>query len=105
MRRSAKAATIALAPLLVLGLTSCNIADPFEGYRDPSKNLIAASGLGSSDLTAAGHLSSGVWTWAWRGASDADDASGGFDYMTLTPEGLVGDGGGIRRRPPTGSSS
>jgi len=94
MRRTSKAATAAaLAPLLILGAASCNIADPFEGYRDSAKNLIAASGLGSSDLSAAGHASSGVWTWAWRGATDADDAAGGFDYMTLTPVGAVGAGG------------
>jgi hypothetical protein len=80
-----------------LGLASCNIQDPLADYYDSTVNLISTGGLDQQNLTTAGYETNAVWTWAWRGATDADDVTG-FDYMTLTDQGLVdasGEAAGI----------
>ncbi|MDA8411089.1 MAG: hypothetical protein M0001_11910 [Treponema sp.] len=59
------------------------ITDPWAGYYDASENFIAAHGLDQEDLTTAGYQRNALWTWAWRGQSDASDSTG-FSYMTLT---------------------
>ncbi len=87
---------LALAPLL--GLLSCQnlaellgLSDPFALYRNPADNFIAASDLDRQDLTSTGFEGTAVWTWAWRGASDARDDSNpaGYPYMKLEPAGTV----------------
>jgi hypothetical protein len=77
--------------LCTLALTTCNWVDPFDGYYDSTVNFIEASGLSETtiDRTTAGYQNPAAWTWAWRGADDADDATG-FDYMTLVDTGTIG---------------
>ena len=77
-------------------LSSCDVikswfVDEFADYRDSGQNFIAAEGFDKQDLTTAGYLSNASWTWAWRGATDADDAATPhYDYMTLAQNGTVG---------------
>ncbi|MEI6386904.1 MAG: hypothetical protein WCQ50_09720 [Spirochaetota bacterium] len=88
---------LALTPLL--GLISCQnlaallgLTDPFALYRNPADNFIAASDLDKQDLSSAGFERTAVWTWAWRGGNDTNDAAGGFSYMSLEAAGTVAAG-------------
>ncbi len=69
------------------GFSSCS-SDVFASYRNSGQDFILGKGLspGNVDLGLANYENPGLWTWSWRGSSDAST----FNYMDLISQGTVG---------------